>query len=271
MEALIQLASDLLVNTFFQKFQTGVVNFFTSLISVVTQGVLNLFNTPILLDFVEMGILVGRLVFGATFLILLIDLLEEAGSWKSEQAKAIEWTTIFFNLIKAVVFMEFAPKAGIVCFRLIVESVSTFDPTPYLNGMLTSIPSMLIGALVGIVAVGGFAIVSVMRFGAILVQSFTVFLYVPDVVRGHTTAMGSWIRQTVANLLTFFLQYVMFFMGLTLCVDGQFVPACALWIVMCMLSKYLDKYGMSTGVTGAISTASHTAQSACHAISAMIG
>lgn len=266
MENLINIAIDKFLSNFFARIKYGLITSFMNLIELVSSNLLKLFDTPIIVDFMYAGIWISRILFGATIFILLIDILEENGSWKSDQFKVIEWTTIFLNLMKAAVFVEAAPRFAILAIHLTVGSVSSFDPKPYLTGIPINGTSLL-AIIIGIVAVGGFAITTLMRFVAILIQAFSSFLYVPDIVRGHTTSMGSWIRQTVAIVLTFFLQYTLFFMGLVCFCESEIILACALWIGMFLCAKYLDKFGMSTGVTGALSSSISMAQSASNAIS----
>ncbi len=267
MQNLIISAIDTFLSSFRIKLEECLINFFMQVLQVVNSLLLTTFDIPMIVDFVEAGIWMGRILFGATFVILLIDIMEENGSWKSDQFKAIEWTTIFLNLMKAAVFVETAPRLTILSMKLVADSVNQFDPTPYLNGMKSWIGTLFIGIIISIIAVGGFAVVTIMRFGAILIQAFTAFLYVPDIVRGHTTSMGSWIRQTVAILLTFFLQYVFFFLGLVACLEVNLVVAAILWMIMIYVAKYLDKYGMSSGVTGAFSSAQSMVKSASDVIS----
>lgn len=271
MEGLINTATDSFVSSFFASIEKTLIEFFMQLIQLVNTSLLGIFDMPIVSDFVQMGMTVSRILFGATVVILMIDVIEEASSMKSDQAKAIEWPTILFNLVKAAIFSEAAPQLSIIALRIVVEVVGQFDPSPYLSGMMTGLADFALGTLIAIIAVGGFAAITMMRFGAILIQAATAFLYVPDIVRGHTTSMGNWIRQTVAILLTFFLQYILFYQGLVCCFEAQLIPALMLWLAMFYVSKYLDKYGMSSGITGAISSASNAVQGAVRTVSAFTG
>lgn len=270
MQNLITQATDSFLSSFVIKSKEMMLEFLLSLIEMINTHLMNLFETPIIRDFVSMGTTIGRFLFAATLIILLIDIVEEAGSMKNDQFKAIEWPTIFFNMVKAVVFIEAAPQLSIIALRMISISVGEFDPSPYLNSIINMDINMF-GMAIAIIAVGGFTLLTILRFGAILIQAFSVFLYVPDIVRGHTTSMGTWIRQTVAILLTYFLQYVLFFIGLVSYFNTETITAYLLWLTMLYVSKYLDKFGMSSGIKGVVSSGVSVAQSAKSAMTLLGG
>lgn len=269
MQKLIESAVEFFLESFIVKIKSGMIRLIMTLIEFVSKGMLNVFDEPITIDLINMGIAIGHILFACTILILMIDIAEEAGSMKNDQFKAVEWPTILMNLAKAAVFVEAAPRLAIMSLYLVVDSVNSFDPEPYLNN-LPNAPEIF-GLIVIIIAVGGFCIVTMMRSCSILIQAFTTFLYVPDIVRGHTTSMGNWIRQTIAILLTFFLQYVMFFQGLVAYFNFQYIIAITLWIGMMNVSKFLDKYGMSSGVTSVLSTGASVAQGATKAVTTLAG
>lgn len=269
MQELIESAVEFFLESFFVQIKSGMIRLIMTLIELVSKGMLGLFEEPLTKDFIQTGMMLGRILFVCTIVILMLDIVEEIGSMKNEQFKAVEWNTIIINLIKAVVFVEAAPRGSIICLYLVVDSVNSFDPAPYLNN-IPNAPEIF-GLIVIIIAVGGFCIVTMMRSCAILIQAFTAFLYVPDIVRGHTTSMGNWIRQTIAILLTFFLQYVLFFQGLVAYFNFQYIIAITLWIGMMNVSKFLDKYGMSSGVTSVLSTGASVAQGAVKAVTTLAG
>lgn len=130
MQNLITQATDSFLSSFVIKIKEMMLEFLLSLIEMINTHLMNLFETPIIRDFVSMGTTIGRFLFAATLIILLIDIVEEAGSMKNDQFKAIEWPTIFFNMVKAVVFIEAAPQLSIIALRMISISVGEFDPAP---------------------------------------------------------------------------------------------------------------------------------------------
>ena len=52
--------------------------------------------------------------------------------------------------------------------------------------------------IIVLIALVSFFCISLFSVGAMFLQALTVFLYVPDIVRGRTTSMGDWIRQTLS-------------------------------------------------------------------------
>lgn len=245
----------------------SIIKFIMDVISIINTNLLNAFSIPVISDFIFLGIRLGEILYAATFIILLMDIAEEASSMKSDQFKAIEWTTIFANLVKAFIFVEAAPRLAIMSMQTGARLVKEFDPSSYLNFINSTAPHLgLIGLLIMLVGVVGFALITMMRFAAMLIQAFSAFLYIPDIVRGHTTSMGDWIRQAVCICLTFFLQQVLFFMGIVCFYSSDVIPACMLWLGMFYTPVFLGKYGMSSGVTGVLSSGARIATSTINLI-----
>lgn len=258
-------------SVFTQRLTETILSFFTNalakVMSILNESVFAVFNEPMIISLLDFGIWVGRLVFVVSIVILLIDLAEEASSFKSDQFKVIEWPTIFFNIIKAVAFMEFAPRGAVLAMQVSSSMVGTLDAAEYFKDVSFSPGNLTMAMLIGLVAAICFAGVSIMRFGAILIQAFTPFLYVADIIRGHTTSMGDWMRQTIAIILTFLLQNILFIQGCISWASGSTIIAYMLWLTMVFTSKYLTKFGMSSGITGALSSVNGMAQGTLSAVS----
>lgn len=112
MQNLITQATDSFLSSFVIKIKEMMLEFLLSLIEMINTHLMNLFETPIIRDFVSMGTTIGRFLFAATLIILLIDIVEEAGSMKSDQFKTIEWPTIFFNMVSDGYRGIFLPAHG---------------------------------------------------------------------------------------------------------------------------------------------------------------
>ncbi|MEG1640872.1 MAG: DUF6045 family protein, partial [Ruthenibacterium sp.] len=185
----------------------------------------------------------------------------EASSFKSDQFKVIEWPTVFWNTVKTLIFIELAPRAAIMAMQVSSKMVGQLDTAQYFStGYVGALSNWQLITI--LIAIAGFTCVSMMRFGAMLIQAFTPFLYVADMMRGHMSSMGDWLRQTIAIALTFFLQHILFFQGTVCFSTGSPLVGGMLWLTMFFVSKYLTKFGISSGVTGALSSANGMAQNA---------
>ena len=60
-------------------------------------------------------------------------------------------------------------------------------------------------------------------------------------------------------------------MGLITYFNAQIVQACILWLTMLYVSKYLDKFGMSSGIKSVVSSSVSVAQGATKAIGLLGG
>lgn len=118
---------------------------------------------------------------------------------------------------------------------------------------------VLIGAAVTSIACIYFLYQALKCFGAMFVQIMTAFLYIPGILRGDTTAMGSWMRQTVAIALSFFFKYLCFYLALVYLVQGNIYLTITFWTVMAASDKILDKFGWSFGTGGNLSGAANLA------------
>lgn len=110
---------------------------------------------------------------------------------------------------------------------------------------------------------------SLFSVGAMFLQALTVFLYVPDIVRGRTTSMGDWIRQTLSILVTYMFRNVLFFIGFTSAINLDIIAMSCAWITMIGAAKLLQKFGMSSGFGGAVSSTVSIGQSAFSTIAAI--
>lgn len=87
------------------------------------------------------------------------------------------------------------------------------------------------------------------RYGFMLIQSISCVLWQIPITRGDDTAFESWLRQTVAIAITYFCQYLVFWLSWWTLLRGEFVITICLWASLGGIPRLLDKWGLS--VTGA--------------------
>ena len=62
--------------------------------------------------------------------------------------------------------------------------------------------------------------------------------------------MGGWIRQALAILLNYFFNYLIYYIGLFLFVQGDLFSAVIPWAALFTVPRLLDKFGFSSGSGG---------------------
>lgn len=211
---------------------------------------------------------VSNFVLVASMIVALIDIGEEAGA-----GNRVPWTVVAGNFIKGIAF---ANVIVIICACIFDVSTQIVQMLPMGNlgtswdwsSLGTTIVSFFTASTINIgflpfVLIEIFLIVGCIAY---LIMSFLLFtnmvthtiagiLYVPDIVRGDTSAIGSWLRLGITFNLTFIIQSIFFFIGISLIIDFSLFSTDFLLGVACMIGmfsvpKVLSKYGFSMGVTG---------------------
>lgn len=241
------------------KWMFGLVNSFTD--PFWENGIVN--SVFAFVTFVANIILVASLVF------VLLDIAEESGA-----GNRIGWTVVVSNFFKGFIFAN-----GIVLIGRYMCTVSSqlvgmlpmgqytagdgydwVDVLDVVNGSLsvanTFIP-YLIMVIVLTIGAAAFLLMSMLRFTNMFIHVIGGLYYISDIVRGETSALGSWLRQAIVIACTYIIQYIMFSIGVTLIVDRDLTGSGAILglgfiIGMFSVPKILQKYGMSSGVSGVV-------------------
>lgn len=269
---LLKLAIDTLFGSLFDRFHAWLLNLIMDAISWVEKAGLMFFDSAIVQKTLDFTAWLSWGVFGVAFIIMLLDIGEELGGYKPGQG--VEFTAIFTNFIKAIAFILMGPRLAVIAMQLAANATGqmSVDYTALkteaanmfslnLGGLLPIIPIILL------IAVIGFFCFTLFSAGGIFIQAATAFLYVPDILRGRTTAMGDWMRQTVSVLITFLFRHILFIVGLAGALSGDYITMVVGWVTMFGVAKLLQKFGMSSGFGGMVS---HTAQMGQSAASTMM-
>ncbi len=262
MISLLRLAIDTLFETLVDRFHAWLLNLIMDAISWVERAGTMFFNSVIVQSTLTFTEWVAWGIFGFAFVMLLLDIGEELGGYKPGQG--VEFTTIFTNFIKAIAFILMGPRLAVMGMQLAANASGelSIDYTTLKNEMPNMFSLNLGGLLplipiIILIAVIGFFCLTLFSAGGIFIQAATAFLYVPDILRGRTTAMGDWMRQTISVLVTYLFRHILFIVGLGSALSGDYITMTIGWITMFGVAKLLQKYGMSSGFGGMVS---HTAQ-----------
>lgn len=206
----------------------------------------------------------ARVVFIVTLVVVVLDIAEDFTS-----GKQVYTSIIATNIAKGMGFVEVAPVLARFSIELSDKMVGRFNLSSQMRG-LNNIYDMiedasggaiaLITAIVVLIACIAFLVMVLKRFGMMLVQILTCCLFVPSIMRGDTTAMGSWLRQTIAIAITFFCQYLLFYLGIFFWISRDTLIAFGLWLSMGMVTRLLDKFGLSSGTGGVFGSVTSAAQ-----------
>lgn len=270
MSALMTLAINVLFDDLTERFYSFLLNQVMKVISWLEGLSVNFFDSAFVSQTLTFTKWLSWMVLGAAFVILLLDIGEELGGYRPG-AGGIEFTTVFINFIKAIAFTLLAPDLAVIAMRLAATATGqmTIDYDTMreaASGMFANITEgvLLSGPLTGIIlliASVAFFIFSLFAVGSIFIQAATAFLYVPDIMRGKETAMGEWIRQTAAILLTFLFRHLLFVIGLSAAVTSDVITMSVSWITMFGVARLLQKFGVSSGFGGMVSHAASAGQS----------
>lgn len=269
MISLLNLAVDTLFGNLGDRFHAWLLNLIMDAISWVEGAGTWFFNSTIVQKTLEFTAWLAWGVFGVAFVILLLDIGEELGGYKPGQG--MEFTAIFTNFIKAIAFILMGPRLAVIAMQLAANATGQMS-VDY-TALKTEVPNMFslnLGGLLPVIpiiiliAVIGFFCFTLFSAGGIFVQAATAFLYVPDILRGRTTAMGDWMRQTISILITFLFRHILFIIGLAGALSGDYITMAVAWITMFGVAKLLQKFGMSSGFGGMVSHTTQMGQSAMY-------
>lgn len=261
MSALMGLAIDTMFGSIADRFRSMLPNLIMTVISWLEQLGIAFFDSAFVSQTLTFTKGISWLVLGAAFVVMLLDIGEELGGYRPGQG--VEFTTIFTNFIKTIAFVLMAPDLAIIAMQLSVTATGqmSIDYDTFraqANGVLLDTAVISIIVLIATVA---FFVYTLFAVGGIFIQAATVFLYVPDIMRGKDTAMGEWIRQTVAILLTFLFRHLLFVIGLAAALSGDVITMAVAWITMFSVAKLLQKFGASSGFGGMVSRTAQAGQS----------
>ena len=245
------------ITEFFQETLMKIAEFF---IDLVLKSNVDFWGNPIigvLLDFTQW---VNFLVLSVALLFLLVDIAEEQIGHRP-----VEWSIVFGNFIKAIIFivtsrwiallsMELADLL-VASFRIDGDNSTIQEAFNQISFMSTNTVTLILLHLFALIVTAIFLFVVLIRYGLMLVQILTSPFYVADIVRGDTTKMGDWLRQTVAIAGTYVFQYVLYYLGLLALANGNTISAICTWGAITMVSRILQRHGFSTGTKGVISSA----------------
>lgn len=250
------------VDTSMNAMRNGIENWLIDLITTMLQWSVSLtgefWSFSLVSGLVRFCVNLGRGILIATFLVVLFDIVEDVTAGRKVFA-----STAISNLFKAMAFVELAPRLGQysldLCDRLVVAlNLKLTSENTVIDNVVSAVAG-LFAIIIAAFACGYFLFQTLKRFGTMLIQVMTSVLYVPSIIRGDTTAMGSWLRQTISIALTFFFQYFMFYLGITLIQRADsFLIGIGCWASMGMIPRILDKYGLSSGTGGGLASVAST-------------
>lgn len=266
MVILIKMALDAIYVSFGENLRIWLLNLFSNAMGWINSLSANFFDSTVVSATYDFAHWLSWLVLGGAILFTFLDIAEDLANVKPGQP--IEWCTILLNFVKAVAFVEIAPVLSRETIIVGLSMIREFQPDSSLD-YATALPELLplLFAVICLIAFFGMSVASV---GEIALLGITVFLYVPDIVRGRTTSLGDWTRQCIAVLVTFLFRSILFYIGLVATVNNDILSMATAWLAMISASRILQKFGMSTGFGGVAQNTLQIGQSAAYTIMSIV-
>ena len=239
--------------------QISINHMLVSCMGYLDQITFDFWSNDIIKGFLAFSMWINGVVFVLGFVFSLFDAAEEAGSMKQ-----IDWLAVTINFIKGFLFVDMYSYLAIGIMQIanilttslnlrisinggskFLDTIKDIGSTQFFNGIMP---------LCVIIAIIFFIVISIKRFGTMLIQIFSSAFYIVDIVRGETIKLGDWLRQTIAIAFTYTFQYILFYIGFILIMGNNGIVdtliAFGLWMSMGGVSQVLAKYGYSSGIKG---------------------
>lgn len=222
--------------------------------------VVNLLNTATLLSILSM-------VIGVVF--LLNDI--------AEQIEQIDIKIILFSLAKGFIFavsarwivqsLFFAANIFVTALNVELDQTALMN---FIKGDTLLGPGFTVWLfLILIIALAVFFFMQLGRFAAMLIHILSAFAYVPFIICGDTQKMKEWISMALSIALTYCIQYICFYSGLSLMVAGNLITGGVFIIASFIVAKELKHLGHSTGTANTLRGSASMAYQAFSGIKAM--
>ncbi len=247
----------------------GLSKFIDSVLQLLTTATNRFWDVPVIERLLDFSAWINTVVLAISLLFLIMEIVE--------QSDRVNWAIVFSNLVKGLLFVLFNRYIGLATYTVSQTVIEGFDidlQTPTFSG-LTAMLSACLGGITGgffvtfmvvvvFAAFIAFFVMSLLRCGTLFVQIFSSSFYIPSIIQGDTAKMGDWLRQTIAISATYFLQYLLFYIGLdslTGVSPDAFITTAVCWTTMFFVPKILGQFGYSSGASSVISAAGSLVQS----------
>lgn len=239
-----------LYNWWFEDTTSKIFDWISQSLSFMATGSSEFWQADLVGTLLKVSVVMSSIAFAVAFIVMLFDAAETAA-----EEKPVYISSLVTDCVKGLVFLNAAPHLGKFSMLLLFEILQELNWKDSLaetvNGWMDAISSGFgIGYLICIIASIYFFWQSMKNSGLMFLHMMTCALYVPSIVRGDQTAMGGWIRQAASIMLTYFLQYLMFYCGLYILYQGNLITALIPFITMFGVPRLLDKFGYSSGTGG---------------------
>lgn len=267
------VVANIVTDLIFEALQTQVKNWLLDTMKFCFDCMIGVggsfWSNPVFQSLFKLILSVSNFVLVASMIVALIDIGEEAGA-----GNRVPWTVVAGNFIKGIAFANLIVLICASIFRvsatvvrlLPIGNLSSWDWSSAGSFAASSINAKVDMSVIGFIPyillvlfliVGCFAyeVMSFLLFTNMVTHTIAGILYVPDIVRGDTSAIGSWLRLGITFNLTYIIQSLFFFIGISYLIDFDLTSMDMMLGVACLIGmfsvpKVLSKYGFSMGVTG---------------------
>lgn len=229
-----------------------------SIMKFVTEVTDVFWETPAIELYLDFFTWINGVVMVVSIVFLLMEIVEQSGR--------VNWMIVFSNIVKGLLFVLFNRYIGLATYQISAGMTkalglkidgSTNFLTSFFNPLMIGLSGFM-ALIIAIVAFVAFFIMGLIRNGTLLVQIFASAFYIPSIIQGDTAKFGEWLQQTVAISATYFMQYLLFYLGL----DNfsgfsgtSFIVTGTCWLTMFFVPRILGRFGYSSGAASVVSSA----------------
>lgn len=184
---------------------------------------------------------------------------------KIAQEKQRDWHTIFMCPITAIIFIVFNQIIVQICLLIpdiVINLIGSVMKIGMPSDMASGFKTLTLGnviVIVTIIAFLCFLYITIMRFGAMVIQVMIAPFYLPFIITGDNQKASEWLLSTVAIGFTYLIQYLLFYGGFLLLSFTADIPsqiiAFSLMFSTLKVPGQMQKFGWSSGGGGSLNSA----------------
>ena len=235
----------------FETILSGTLDICTNMVQWCASASVSFWDASLVNTLLQAGAGVSILVWAVSLIIVIQDVLEAIS-----EEKRVYLGSVIGDSLKAIVFSQASPFLGILVIKFLFQIMALLNWSDSLVANWQSMIAVatgfsgILGIIITVIASVYFFYASIKNSGLFFIMLLLCPLYVPAITRGDHSAMGGWIRQALAILLTYFFNHLIYYIGLFLFVQGDLFSAVIPWAALFTIPRLLDKFGFSSGSGG---------------------
>lgn len=238
--------------------QTQLINLFNWLSGIILNFSSDVFSNPIIVSWFSVVSLLAKLCFFVGLTIYIANACIKMSSGR-KLLMASDLKTYMFYLVLG----WFGVDGAVIIFRevntflannLITQNTQTLESDvliTYLEPGGVAIVEIVM-LIVVIICFVSFLISVMKRIGYIFALISVIPIYMLSFSKGYSSGFFSWLRMFASCTITFFLQYIIFYLGINILIANKFVLAVLFFVSIPVVPLVLAQFGSGTTTMGDI-------------------